>query len=145
MKKLVCLSLILLAVLSCFTACNFNQTVSGMKDKAESTPKVEEMMTVLTEKRTSDAKALMHPQVAENADRGIDQMQTYLSGREVSEMDLQNINVTTSFGTSGNAKQERVSYKVTLSDGEIIYLNVVYLSNNNGNGFISFQLVLGAI
>ncbi len=146
MKKLVCFSLVLLALLGCLTACNFTQNITGaLADKVDATPKVEEMMTALAENRISDAKALMHPQATEGLDAAITQMSTYLDGRKASSMELINFNVSSSIGTSGNVRQEQVGYKVTLNDGAVIYLNVVYLSNNAGAGFISFQLVLGVV
>ncbi len=146
MKKLVCLVLVMLALLSCLTACSFTQNLSGdLAGKAESTSKVEEMMAALAENRTSDAKALMHTQSAERSDAAIAQMSAYLDGREVSSMELKSINVNTSTGTSGKTRQEQVAYKVILTDGVVIYLNVVYLSNNAGTGFTSFQLVLGVV
>lgn len=146
MKKLVCFVLVQLALLSCLTACNFTQNMSGaFAGEAESTSKVEEMMMALAENRASDAKTLMHPQVAEKTDAAIAQMSDYLVGREVSSMELRSIGVNTSTGTSGKTRQEQVAYQVTLADGAVIYINVVYLSNNAGTGFASFQLVLGVV
>jgi hypothetical protein len=72
-------------------------------------------------------------------------MSQYLSGRKTQSVQLININVKNSSGTAGNIRQEESAYKATLSDGTIVYLNVVYLTNDNGSGFSSFQLVLGAI
>jgi hypothetical protein len=103
------------------------------------------MMTALAGNRLSDAKALMHPQVAEASDHAISQMGDYLEGRKVSAMELTSVTVNTSTGTSGNARQERLNYRVTLTDGAVIYLNVVYLSNNQGTGFAAFQIVLGVV
>ena len=60
-------------------------------------------------------------------------------------MEVTGITVNTSAGTSGNVRQERVNYQVTLTDGAVIYLNVAYLSNNQGTGFASFQIVLGVV
>lgn len=146
MKKIICFGLVLLVLLGCLTACNFTQNMSGaIAGEAEATPKVEEMMAALADDNTSDAKALMHPQVAETSDNAIAQMRDYLAGRKVSAMELININVNTSTGTAGTTKQERVGYKVTLNDGAVIYLNAVYLSNNQGTGFVSFQVVLGVV
>lgn len=145
MKKILCFALVLL-VLGSFTACNFTQNMSGaMAGKAEATPKVEEMMAALSAANTADAKALLHPQVAETSDNAITQMSTYLAGRTVETMELTGITVNTSSGTSGNTRQERVNYRVTLADGAVIFLNVLYLSNNQGTGFSSFQIVLGVV
>ena len=145
MKKILCFALVLL-VLGSFTACNFTQNMSGMMaGEAEATPKVEEMMAALSAANTADAKALLHPQVAETSDNAITQMSTYLAGRTAETMVLTGITVNTSTGTSGNVRQERVNYQVTLTDGAVIYLNVAYLSNNQGTGFASFQIVLGVV
>ena len=145
MKKWICFVLVLL-VLGSFTACNITQNMSGaIAGKAEATPKVEAMMAALSAANTADAKALLHPQVAESSDNAITQMSTYLAGRNAETMEVTGITVNTSTGTSGNTRQERVNYRVTLADGAVIFLNVVYLSNNQGTGFASFQIVLGVI
>ena len=146
MKKLICFGLVLLALLGCLTACNFTQNMSGaIAGEAEATPKVEEMMAALADDNTSDAKALLHPQVAETSDNAIAQMSTYLAGRKVSAIELISINISTSTGTAGKTRQEQVGYQVTLTDGAVIFLNAVYLSDNQGTGFASFQLVLGVV
>ena len=145
MKKWICFVLVLL-VLGSFTGCNVTQNMSGaIAGKAEATPKVEAMMAALSAANTADAKALLHPQVAESSDNAITQMSTYLAGRTVETMEVTGITVNTSTGTSGNTRQERVNYRVTLADGAVIFLNVLYLSNNQGTGFASFQIVLGVV
>lgn len=146
MKKLICLVSVLLILLGCLSACNFTQRMSSsVGGAASSTPKVEEMMAALSENRTADAKALMHPQAAETADAAIAQMSDYMAGREIGSLDVKNININTSTGTSGKSTQEQVAYQVTFRDGAVIYLNVVYLTNGAGAGFASFQLVLGVV
>ena len=145
MKKWICFVLVLL-VLGSFTGCNVTQNMSGaIAGKAEATPKVEAMMAALSAANTADAKALLHPQVAESSDNAITQMSTYLAGRNAETMEVTGITVNTSAGTSGNTRQERVNYRVTLADGTVIFLNVLYLSNNQGTGFASFQIVLGVV
>ncbi len=146
MKKLFCATLILFVLLSCLTACNFTKNTSGeFAGEAEATPKVEEMMTALAESNTDAAKAFMHPEVVERSDNAIAQISNYLSGRGATAINMKSINVKTSTGTSGKTRQEQVAYQVTLNDDEVIYLNVTYLSNDSGTGFLSFQIVLGAI
>lgn len=146
MKKLISVALIFLAILSCLTACNFTQNLSGaLADEAEATSQVEKMMTALAQNRISDAEKLMHPQASEKSDAAMMQMSDFLAGRAAVAMKLRNINVKTSAGTSGKIRQEEVAYQVTLTDGAVIYLNVIYLSNNAGSGFTSFQLVLGIV
>jgi len=146
MKKIICFTLVLLALLGCLTACNFTQNMSGaIAGEAEATPKVEEMMAALADDNAPDAKALLHPQVTETSDNAIAQMSAYLAGRKASAIELKSITVNTSTGTAGKTRQERVAYQVALTDGAVIFLNVVYLSDNQGTGFASFQVVLGVV
>ena len=146
MKKRVCFALILILLLGSLTACNFTQNMAGvMAGEAECTPKVEEMVALLADNRVADAKALMHPQASGATDAAISQMSGYLAGRKASAMEVVSLNINTSTGTSGQTRQEQVGYKVNLNDGTVIYMNVVYLSNNAGQGFVSFQLVLGVV
>ena len=145
MKKILCLTLALLAMIACLTSCNFNFTGSGLTTETETTAKVEAMMTALATSKKSDALALIHANATEKADGSIDQMIEFIDGRRVSSMELTGINVTSSVGSNGNMRQEQVSYRVALSDGSTIYLTAVYLSNNLGEGFVSFQIVLGMI
>lgn len=146
MKKTICFGLVLLALLGCLTACNFTQSMSGaIAGEPEATPKVEEMMAALADDNTSGAKALLHPQVAATSDNAITQMSAYIAGRKASAIELINININSSTGTVGITRQERVGYKVTLTDGAVIFLNADYLSNNQGTGFASFQVVLGVV
>ena len=144
MKKAICLTLVILSIASCLTACSFTSNIMNVqKDKAESTPKVEEMMSAMTEKSVSDATSLLHPEAKEKADDAIEQIVSYVNGRSVSSMELMNINVSSSTSTSGKMRKEQAVYQVAMDDGEIFYLNTVYVTNNDGDGFISFQLVLG--
>ena len=146
MKKIICFALVLMILLGCLTACNFTQNMSStITEEAEATPKVEKMMAALADDNTSEAKALLHPQVAETSDNAIAQMSAYLAGRKASAIELISINVNTSTGTAGTTRQERVGYRVTLNDDAVIYINAVYLSNNQGTGFASFQIVLGVV
>ena len=145
MKKILCLTLVLLPLLGCLAACNITQNASGAMEKlAESKPATEQMLAALAQSNDTDAKKLMHPD-AKDADNGIAQMTAFLASREARTIEVQNVNVNTSSGTSGKMRQEQVSYKVTLSDNTVIYISAVHLSNKAGTGFISFQLVLGVV
>ena len=146
MKKIICFSLVMILILTVLTSCNFTQTVNDVAaNNAKSTSKVEAMISALAEDRMSDAEALMHPQAKEKSDTGIAQIKLYIDGRKAEAMTLQSINVTNSVGISGKASQEQVTFKVALSGGEIVHITSYYLSNNAGEGFISFQMVLGVI
>jgi hypothetical protein len=103
------------------------------------------MMAALAKNSTDEAKALLHAKASGFLDTGITQMSDYLDGREVSSMSLISINVNTTKGAAGNSRQERVGYTATLSDGTIIYINAVYLSDQTDAGFLSFQIVLGIV
>ena len=106
MKKLICLTLVILALFGCLAACNFTQNTSGdFAGEAASAPKVEEMMTALAENRTDYAKALMHPNAAEKSDAAIKQMAAYLSGRKADAIERISINVNTA--TAWEAKPDR--------------------------------------
>ena len=145
MKKIICITLVLLILLSCLTACDFaKDLVSSMADNVEATPKVEKMITALADDDMDDAKALLHPQVAETSDTAITQMRDYLAGRTAKTIEITTFNISTSTGTGGKTRQEQATYQVTLSDNTVIFLNMVYLSNNQGSGFVSFQVVLGS-
>lgn len=146
MKKTICVVLSMLTLLCCLTACNFTQNMSGaLAGEAEATPKAEKMMAALAKNSTDEAKALLHAKASGFLDTGITQMSDYLDGREVSSMSLISINVNTTKGAAGNSRQERVGYTATLSDGTIIYINAVYLSDQTDAGFLSFQIVLGIV
>lgn len=146
MKRFIGFSLVTLVLICCLASCNFTQSLSGeLVKESEAAPKVEEMLTALAENRVSDAKSLMHSKKTENTDTALTQMSEYLEGRKAESLTVTGINVNTSSGASGKSRQETVSYRVTLADGDVIYLSVVYLSDNDGAGFISFQLVLGVV
>lgn len=144
MKKYVSIVLVLILMLMSLNACNFKQTVSGaLAGEAEATPVVENMLSALAENRISDAKSFMHPEAINVSDDAFNQMCEFIAGRKANSVELQNISVNTSVGTAGRIKQEQLTYKVTLSDGDVMNLNVIYLIDNSGIGFTSFQLTLG--
>lgn len=148
MKKLflICLSVILISSMaSCKFIADIGQNLTdSMEEKSESAPKVEEMMAALAENRVSDAKALLHPDVAESSDAAISQMIAYLNGRKVSSFKLNGINLSVSADASGKARAEELCYVATLDDGEIVCVNASYRSDSKSGGFVSFQISLGA-
>ena len=144
MKKIIYFGLVLLILLGCLTGCSFTQNMSGaIAGEAEATPKAEEMMAALADRNISDAKALLHPTVSEAYEEEITQMIDYLAGRKASDLEVKSININNTTGTTGKERQEQVTYKVTLTDGEQIFVYVAYVSNNAGAGFVAFQVVLG--
>lgn len=144
MKKLICLVSVLALLFCCMTACSFNSTVSGVGE-AQSESKVEEMLSAISEKNASEAKSLMHPKRTAYADGGIAQMVGLMAGRTVSSLERLSISVSSSSGTAGKTRQEKLSYKVTLGDGTVFAISTTYLSDADGEGFTSFQFVMGVI
>ena len=134
MKKAICLTLVILSIASCLTACSFTSNImNAQKDKAESTPKVKEMMSAMTEKSVSDATSLLHPEANEKADDAIEQIVSYVNGRSVSSMELMNINVTSSTGTSGKMRKKIYS-KYLSNNYEIKFkqlLKVIFCKNQH--------------
>lgn len=142
MKKILTLTLAILMLTLALTSCNFN--ISGSILDATSTPKVEAMMEALAKGDLTSAKTLLHPDRTDG-EKYLPQMVDYLDGRGVSSLEVTGKNVTTSVGSGGNVTQEQVTYKATLTDDTVIYLSTVYLTNDTGEGFVSFQMVLGMV
>ena len=145
MKRIFCLAIVLVVLVGCFASCDLAESMQGIVNavgsKVESGPKVEEMMDAMSEGRKSDAKELLHPDVADDSDKAIDQMSAFLADRKVEQMELKSVNLN----TSNKGNQEEVVYEITLDDGDIFYVKAVYLSNDDGEGFTDFQFVLGMI
>ena len=146
MKKRFWILLAVIAALCLLTACNFSTNLSNAgSSQMQATPKAKEMMSALAANDSAAAVKMMHPDVMEKADEAIAQMSGYVAGRKTTQLQLVNFNVSTSAGTSGKIRQEKVVYQATLEDGEMIYLSATYVSGNAGEGFASFQIVLGAV
>ena len=146
MKKLFCLTCAILMLLGCLTACSFNTNIGGaLTGNSESGAKVDAMMVALADGNMTDAKSLLHPERSETSEDALTQIADFLDGRSVVEKKVMSTNFTTSAGTNGKITQEQISYQVSLDDGVIVYLNTVYLTNDAGSGFVSFQLVIGLV
>lgn len=143
MKKSISFILVVTVLLCCFTSCditaNFSDALSG---KAESTPKVEEMLSALAENDMSAAESLLHPQIADDSGDMLERLADYIDGRKAESVEVTSIGINTFTGTGGKSRQEEISYEVKLDDGDSVSLNVVYLSDNQGEGFSVFQIVL---
>lgn len=147
MKRFLCLLAVIVAVSCLMTACNFTTNFSDGTGNTtmQSAPQVEEMMEALSSGDAEEARTLLHPDVAQNADGAIGQMADYLAGRRIAQMEQTAVTVNTSSGTGGSARQENGAFCVELEDGTVFYMSVVHLANNDGEGFVSFQLVLGLV
>ena len=148
MKKLICvMAAAAMSILCLLTACNFtsNYADSLGTTKAESTSKVEEMMRFLADGDLDSALSLMYPGVAETAKDAAAQMRDYLAGRKVTKLNQKSVSVSTSTGTSGKSRRESAAFQAVLEDGTTIYLSTAYCSDDSGDGFASFQIVLGVV
>ena len=143
MNKSISVILVVTVLLCCFTSCditaNFSDALSG---KAESTPKVEEMLSALAENDMSAAEALLHPQIADDSDDMLERLADYIDGCKAESVEVTSVSINTSTGTGGKSRQEEISCEVKLDDGASVSLNVVYLSDSQGEGFSVFQIVL---
>ena len=143
MKKSISFILVVTVLLCCFTSCditaNFSDALSG---KAESTPKVEEMLSALAENDMSAAEALLHPQIADDSDDMLERLADYIDGRKAESVEVTSVGINTFTDTGGKSRQEEISCEVKLDDGASVSLNVVYLSDSQGEGFSVFQIVL---
>ena len=144
MKKLISLTLVLLILIACVTSCDVLNSITGaLEETAESSAKVMDMLTALSQERMDDAKRLLHPSVSD--DIALEQLAEYIKGRTVVSMSLMGINIRKDVGTNGNVTTEELSYKTTLSDGSIIYVSSVYVSDTSGVGFTSFSIGFGIV
>ena len=112
---------------------------------ADCIPEVEAVLQALSDGKIDEAATHFHPNVAEKSDDALEQMRDYLNGRSVSELTQQGFRVNTSTGTAGKVRQEAVTMKVVLEDGTVCYLSATRRADNDGEGFVSFQLVLGVV
>lgn len=143
MKKMISLTLVLLMLIACMTSCELlNSMIGEIEESTESALKVTEMLTALSEKRMDDAKRLMHPNASYD-DAALEQLAEIMKERNVVSMIVMGVNVRNEVGTNGNVSTEELSYKTTLSDGTIIYVSSVYVSDNSGVGFTSFRISFG--
>lgn len=147
MKRILTVTAIVLLAACLLTACNFNTNFSDTMGTtaAESTGKVENMLQALADGNTDAALALMHPDAVDKAENPIAQMSDFLAGRAVAEMNQTNLRVNTSSGTAGKTRQEVTNFQVILEDGTELYVAATYYSDKTGEGFVSFQLVLGVV
>ena len=133
-------------IIGCLTACNFSSNISSsLHENAESSAKAEKMINALAENRIEDARDMMHSNVVASNDDALNQMIDYLDGRDADSMEPENINISSSVGTSGKIRQESVVYKVTLTDNSVIRVKAIYLSDSSDSGFIAFQISLGVV
>ena len=141
MKRFFSWLLLFAILLTSLSSCAF---LTDTMDEEESFIEAEQMLLALSEKRTEDALALMHPDApAENLERFIVQMADYLNGRAVLEMQVSGVSINYSAGTDGKAKEEQILYEVTLDDTSLIYVDTTYLIEEDAKGFTAFTIIFG--
>ena len=146
MRRFLAVFAVVTAVLCLCAACNFTSNLSdALGAQTESREIVEKMLQALVEGDTDGALALMHPTTAETASGAVSQMCDFLNGRGVTELTQTSVRVNFSAGTGGKSRQEVASYQVILEDSSEIYVTATYSSDGRGEGFVSFQIVLGVI
>ena len=145
MKKIICIVLVMVLTLSVMTACNFTTNVSNSAGQMQEMEKLESMLVALSSGDMVAAKALLYPDVASTQSDALEQLQEYLNGRKVTDLNQLNWNVSTSTGLGGKTRQESASFQATLDDGTVFYLSVCYVTENQAQGFSSFQFILGIV
>ena len=145
MKKIALFFLAVVLLFSVLTACSFTTNQSNSAGQMRELDKVNSMLSSLSTGDISSAKALLHPEVSAEKAESLVQMQEYLNGRKVIDVTQQNWNVSTSTGLGGTVRQEKASFQITLDDSTVCYLSVCYVTENQAQGFLTFQLVLGLV
>ena len=144
MKKLIVLLLAMTLCLGTLSACSYYAT-EDEDIEMNSLDQVELMLEKLAANDASAALELMHKSVKDTASAGIGQLCEYFAGKEISKMEMKNLTRDSTGGVVGTAQRETASFAVTLTDGTEFYITVVHLTDEDGAGFLAFQLVLGVI
>lgn len=145
MKKLVCVILAAALLLPVLTACNFTTNFSDSNGTLAEQEKVERMFAALASRDLEAAEALLHPDVAAEQADALEQLQEYLDGRKLADMTQLNWKVTSTASLGGKTRQESATYQVVLEDDTAFYLTVCYLTQEQAEGFSTFQFVLGIV
>lgn len=137
MKKLLSVTALLLAL--ALSACDMDL---DMTPQAE--PYIKEMLTALTAEDAEAAKALLHPDRPDDAtDAALAAMADLLDGREVSSCTQVGLNVHTSTGTRGTSRTESGTVHILFTDGTDLRLSYSYVSDSAGEGFATFEFMVG--
>lgn len=147
MKKRVSVWVVVVAVCCLLTACNFTTNFNDSIGitQMEAFPQVEKMISALAEQDMDGALELVHPDRKADAQEVLKQVADFLAGRKVTEMEQTNLSVKNTSSNQGNTRQENGTLSVVLEDGERLYLSVCYVTQENVEGFYTFQLVLGLV
>lgn len=139
MKKILSVTALLLVFALVLTACGLDVDIT-----AQAEPHIKEMLTALSAQDLEGAKAQLHPSRADGAtDAAIAAMIDLLGGREVESCIQVSLHVNTSAGTKGNSRTESGTVHLLFTDGTDLRLQYAYVSDNNGQGFATFEFLVG--
>lgn len=139
MKKLLSVTALLLVFVLALSACGMT---IDMTAQAES--HIKDMLAALTAGDLEAANALLHPERPDDAtDAAMAAMIDLLDGREVDSCVQVSINVHTSTGTGGTSRTESGTVHILFTDGTDLSLSYSYVSDNGGEGFATFQFLVG--
>lgn len=147
MKRAIPFLAVMLAVLCLVTACRFTSNFSDSTGSSvmKAAPKVEQMLSALSDGDVESALVLMYPERAAISESGLAQMCDYLAGRKIAQTESKGVTRQESSGTNGVTSQENGTFRVVLEDGTEFFVSVSYYTAGSAEGFLSFQLVLGVI
>lgn len=139
MKKLLSVTALLLIFALALSACDMPIDMT-----AQAEPYIKEMLTALTAGDLESAEALLHPDRVDGAtDTALAAMADLLGGREVESCVQVGINVNASTGTGGSSRTESGTVHILFTDGTDLRLSYSYVSDNAGEGFATFQFLVG--
>ncbi len=147
MSKMLRIAALGLVIACLFAGCHFTTNFSDSTGKTsmQAAEKVEKMLTALVAGDIQAGMKLLHPNVAQNGEEKLLQMSRYLFGSKIVELTLQKVAVNNTKSTSGDAIQETGAFRMELEDGTELFLSVLYLTDDVGEGFVSFQIILGLV
>lgn len=139
MKKLLTVTALVLILALTLSACGMTIDMT-----AQAEPHIKEMLTALSAGDLEAAKALLHPDRVDDAtDGALEALVALLDGREVASCVQVSINVQTSTGTGGTSRTESGTVHVLFTDDTDLRLSYSYVSDNGGEGFATFQFLVG--
>ena len=137
-KRLPVIALVLVFALA-LSACEMPIDMT-----AQAEPQIKEMLTALSAGDLEAAEALLHPDRVDDAtDGALAALADLLGGREVDSCVQVGINIHTSAGTGGTSRTESGTVHILFADGTDLQLSYSYVSDNAGEGFATFQFLVG--
>ena len=141
MKKALSLLLVIITICS-LTSCALLEKINGFAEKeAQCPPLIDEMMAAIAECDQGRAALLLHPTVRDEAEcAGFDALCELINHRAVIKKELQAFNFYVGIHNFKKYREETLTYKITLSDEEVVYAQVIYRNDADGEGFYTFYV-----